>query len=387
MLGLDTKFMMIRYSQIAHTLETLLGIPSSPSGLTLSAKLNINKTLKIYCLPVKPEILTVPSGVVTVQEGDSLAVTCSLVRGSPQPVLRWGRCGGEVVEESSVLRLEEVERREAGCYQCLADNGYSQDPVTRDLTLIVQCKSNYSLFISHLSSSDPPSLEVERTEDSVESMTITCSVVARPFASVVLYRESIGGEREVLYSSSEEEGGQVTVHHHNEATVYSLHLQQLQLEDFGDYICLADSPLGHAEDRTTVAGWPRVTSVKISSDPAQSSCYRVSVQLDSQYRVHNVHLLYRDHGGGKTAEVNIPPSYDNFISHRQCNLTFSSNYSVEISSANSYGASGPVQYNFTTETQNIFNLPWSPANRSATLSPLNTIYIQNTKTLRMFSVV
>ena len=232
---------------------------------------------------------------------------------------------------------------------------------------------NGFLPASNILPSDPPSLQLERTEDSVEAMTISCSVVSRPPARVVLYRDSLDGEREVLYSSSEEEQEEkesvVTVRHHNEVALYSLHLQHLQLEDFGDYTCSADSPLGHTQDTTTVAGWPRVTSVKISSDPAQSSCYRVSVQLDSHYRVHNVHLLFRDARGLTKGQVNIPPSFNNFVSHRQCNLTFSTNYSVDISAANSYGASGPVEYNFTTETQNIFNLPWSAATRSDTSLP------------------
>ena len=90
---------------------------------------------------MRPDVLTDPSGVLTVQEGDSLAVNCTLIRGSPEPVLRWGRCGGEVVQESPLLSLLQVQRSQAGCYQCLADNGYSQEPVTRDVTVIVQCKS------------------------------------------------------------------------------------------------------------------------------------------------------------------------------------------------------------------------------------------------------
>ena len=197
-------------------------------------------------------------------------------------------------------------------------------------------------------------------------MRLTCSVVARPAARVVIFRETEGGERRELFSSEREEelSGEVSVGHNNEQTLYSLLLTNLGPEQFGSYTCSGVSPLGRAQQTTNIAGWPRLSSVKISSDPAQSSCYRVAVQLYSQYNVQNINLLYRDARGGRVEEVNIPPSYNNFASHRLCNLTFTSHYSVDIRAANSYGVSPPVQYNFTTEDQNIFNLPWSGAGRS-----------------------
>ena len=301
---------------------------------------------------VAPTIMTQPTGpVITVLEGDDLSLSCSAVSGSPEPVLRWGRCAGQVLAESHQLSLTSLARTEAGCYQCLADNGWGQEPVTRDLTVIVQY---------------PPAVQLERTEDSVEMMRITCSVVSRPAARVVIFREAVSGERTELYSSDSEEDSseEVSVGHNNDETVFSLHLTNLGLDQFGSYTCSAVSPLGRAQKTTEVAGWPRLSSVKISSEPAQSSCYRVAVKLDSQYTVQNVNLLYRDLRGDRLGEFNLPASYDNFVSHRLCNLTFSSNYSVNIRAANSYGASPPVRYNFTTEDQNIFNLPWSAAVRS-----------------------
>ena len=301
---------------------------------------------------VAPTILTEPSGpVITVQEGEDLSLSCSAVSGSPEPVLRWGRCAGQVLAESPQLSLTSLTRSQAGCYQCLADNGWGQEPVTRDITVIVQY---------------PPAIQMERTEDSVEMMRITCSVVSRPAARVVISREALSGERTKLYSSEDSEGEsseEVSVGHNNDETVFSLQLSNLGLEQFGVYSCSAVSPLGRAQQSTEVSGWPRLSSVKISSDPAQSSCYSVAVQLYSQYTVQNVNLIYRDVKGDRLGEFNLPPSYNNFVSHRLCNLTFSSNYSVNIRAANSYGVSPPVQYNFTTEDQNIFNLPWSGALR------------------------
>ena len=177
----------------------------------------------------------------------------------------------------------------------------------------------------------------------------------------VIQEEESGPETEF---ETETGAGSGVVGHNNEETLYSLLLTNLGPDQFGSYSCSAESPLGRAHQTTDIAGWPRLSSVKISSDPAQSSCYRVAVQLYSQYSVQNVNLLLRDSGGGRLGEFNIPPSYNNFLSHRLCNLTFTTNYSVDIRASNSYGESPPVQYNFTTEDQNIFNLPWSGALRS-----------------------
>ena len=51
--------------------------------------------------------------------------------------------------ESSILTLAKVERKQAGVYQCTADNNVG-DPVTVDMRLDVLCKytkKNYCLFL------------------------------------------------------------------------------------------------------------------------------------------------------------------------------------------------------------------------------------------------
>lgn len=53
----------------------------------------------------------------------------------------------------------------------------------------------------------------------------------------------------------------------------------------------------------------------------------------------------------------------NYHISRQCNLDFSTDYSVYISASNNFGFSPKMQYNFTTEQLSLVNLPWSGANR------------------------
>ena len=54
------------------------------------------------------------------------------------------------MSELGLLSLEEVGRHQAGCYACEADNGFSITPVTKEVTLIVQCES-FSSTYCHIS--------------------------------------------------------------------------------------------------------------------------------------------------------------------------------------------------------------------------------------------
>ena len=56
-----------------------------------------------------------------------------------------------MVSELGLLSLEEVGRHQAGCYACEADNGFSVTPVTKEVTLIVQCES-FSSTYCHINS-------------------------------------------------------------------------------------------------------------------------------------------------------------------------------------------------------------------------------------------
>ena len=37
--------------------------------------------------------------------------------------------------------IKNIKRSEAGCYSCEADNGFSSTPASKEVTVIVQCKS------------------------------------------------------------------------------------------------------------------------------------------------------------------------------------------------------------------------------------------------------
>ena len=73
-------------------------------------------------------------------------LSCQLQLGTPMPKLTWRKCeGGSLLlgEDGlleNVLEFESVTRGDSGCYVCEADNGFSEDPVTSKVMLVVECK-------------------------------------------------------------------------------------------------------------------------------------------------------------------------------------------------------------------------------------------------------
>jgi len=302
--------------------------------------INKEEISHILRVRIKPEIETSPAEMVTLREGDSLSLTCNQLAGSPAPSLRWSKCDGGLLSEGGVYTAQAVSRAQAGCYRCEADNGYTVSPVTAQVTVIVQ----YA-----------PQVTMGKTVDSVESMSLLCNVQAQPQANVVIYKEDKQGGRQVFYSDNHNNSMVGIIHDpSHDITMYELELEELDASKFGNYYCVADNMLGEDSDTVKISGWPSVTSVKISPDPAQSLCYRVTVSLQSDSPVLSVRFSYSHNMG----TVNVVPSGE-VTSHRLCNLSYSSHYWVYVSAANSYGYSPEIQYNFTTDHQPLINLSWS----------------------------
>jgi len=316
-------------------------------------KEEISHTLRVR---IKPEIETSPEEMVTIREGDSLSLHCTVLAGSPTPGLRWSKCDGDVLSEGGVYTAQNLRRDQAGCYRCEADNGYTVSPVTSDVTVIVQFA---------------PEVSLDKTVDSVDSMSLLCNVQSQPQANVVIYKQDKMGDREMFYSDNHNNTIVGIIHDpSNDITMYELELEELDASKFGDYHCVAENMLGEDSDTVKISGWPTVTSVKISPDPAKSRCYRVTVRLQSESPVFSVRFSYSHNMG----TVNVVPSHE-VTSHRLCNLSYSSHYWVYVSAANSYGYSPEIQYNFTTDHQPLINLSWSTASSVHPSSPVCQIML------------
>jgi len=74
---------------------------------------------------------------VTAAEGDDVTLECH-VTGSPEPTVLWYR-HAVLVGSGAQLRVENVSRKKADGYHCVADNGVGQ-PARCTGQLIVQCQ-------------------------------------------------------------------------------------------------------------------------------------------------------------------------------------------------------------------------------------------------------
>ncbi|KAL3275799.1 hypothetical protein HHI36_020543 [Cryptolaemus montrouzieri] len=93
---------------------------------------------------VPPRIFFVSSnGRAEVKKGSSVRLECK-ASGNPVPKITWSRKnnllpGGEQTAVTTVLNLENVDRHQAGVYQCTASNGVGED-VTQQIVLHVLCE-------------------------------------------------------------------------------------------------------------------------------------------------------------------------------------------------------------------------------------------------------
>lgn len=86
------------------------------------------------------------SGLVTARKGTIVSFECK-ANGNPSPVVQWSKKDGILssglqVQTGYLLNLNDVQRQDAGVYQCTASNGIGQ-PVTGEMRLHVLCKKRF----------------------------------------------------------------------------------------------------------------------------------------------------------------------------------------------------------------------------------------------------
>eukprot|EP00092_Neocalanus_flemingeri_P000880 GFUD01000937.1.p1 GENE.GFUD01000937.1~~GFUD01000937.1.p1 ORF type:complete len:449 (+),score=131.49 GFUD01000937.1:118-1464(+) len=183
---------------------------------------------------VKPVITTSPEEPLTLSEGDSATLSCQLLSGTPIPDLKWRRCEGEsfpsgekeILED--VIKLESVTRDDSGCYVCQADNGFADAPVTSLAMLVVEY---------------PPTVHIQKTEDSAEEITITCTVESQPAAEVTWLKEGEKIEddtKNIIIKKSDKN--------------HTLTLLDAGTDTFSTYTCLAENKLGSEEASLKISG-------------------------------------------------------------------------------------------------------------------------------------
>jgi hypothetical protein len=96
-------------------------------------------------ISVRPSIQTSPVKSLTVKEGEEARLYCRVVAGNPKPKLKWRRKGdimptGDEEIMGEVIIFESVTRHYEGTYECVTEDDYGFEPITRKVQLHVECK-------------------------------------------------------------------------------------------------------------------------------------------------------------------------------------------------------------------------------------------------------
>ena len=91
------------------------------------------------------------SGVIVAKTGDSVTLGCDVVRGSPQPEVRWHRRerkmpSGEEFIRGKSLTFTAVSRHHSGNYVCEADNGFGGEQPSQTILKVDVQRKYYKLF-------------------------------------------------------------------------------------------------------------------------------------------------------------------------------------------------------------------------------------------------
>ena len=95
-------------------------------------------------ISVRPSIQTSPVKSLTVKEGEEARLYCRVVAGNPKPKLKWRRKGdimpmGDEEKMGEVIIFESVTQHYEGTYECVSEDDYGFEPITREVQLHVEC--------------------------------------------------------------------------------------------------------------------------------------------------------------------------------------------------------------------------------------------------------
>ncbi|XP_013141245.1 PREDICTED: hemicentin-1-like isoform X2 [Papilio polytes] len=216
-------------------------------------RIQINGTLQVVGLE-NPELSKEPSRI-TARRGDTAFISCSLLKGNPEPKITWQYKNNEteefqylrnnmkVNEEGFEVSIHNASRQDEGFYQCIAENAIGKD--------------NYQLF---LNIQYPPELKYSKQNGSNqleiksgEKVVLSCNAVGNPQPIVVWTKEGkpISYSRNIYLNDANE----VVIEN---ATVYNA----------GAYSCNASSALGAVTNNYTLQVYMSPTIM--SSQPEQA---------------------------------------------------------------------------------------------------------------------
>ncbi|XP_069460894.1 igLON family member 5 isoform X2 [Ambystoma mexicanum] len=176
------------------------------------------QTSQVYLIVQVPARIVNISSNVTVNEGSNVNLIC-LAIGKPEPTVTWKQMRDGFTSEGEFLDITEINRQQAGEYECRSANGVST-PDSMKVVITV----NY-----------PPTIVDVKNVQSVmgRNAVLRCDAMAVPPAEFEWYKD----EKRLMGNS---EGMKI----HHETTRSILIFTNVTARHYGNYTCLATNKLG-----------------------------------------------------------------------------------------------------------------------------------------------
>ncbi|XP_026936187.1 igLON family member 5 [Sagmatias obliquidens] len=177
-------------------------------------------TTQVYLIVHVPARIVNISSPVTVNEGSNVNLLCLAV-GRPEPTVTWRQLRDGFTSEGEILEIYDIQRGQAGEYECVTHNGVNSAPDSRRVLVTV----NYPPTITDVTSA--------RTAVGRAAL-LRCEAMAVPPADFQWYKD------DRLLSSGTAEGLKVQT----ERTRSMLLFANVSARHYGNYTCRAANRLG-----------------------------------------------------------------------------------------------------------------------------------------------
>uniref|UniRef100_A0A5F9D5L6 IgLON family member 5 n=1 Tax=Oryctolagus cuniculus TaxID=9986 RepID=A0A5F9D5L6_RABIT len=177
-------------------------------------------TTQVYLIVHVPARIVNISSPVTVNEGGNVNLLCLAV-GRPEPTVTWRQLRDGFTSEGEILEISDIQRGQAGEYECVTHNGVNSAPDSRRVLVTV----NYPPTITDVTSA--------RTALGRAAL-LRCEAMAVPPADFQWYKD------DRLMSGGTAEGLKVQT----ERTRSMLLFANVSARHYGNYTCRAANRLG-----------------------------------------------------------------------------------------------------------------------------------------------
>ncbi|KAM3921587.1 igLON family member 5 [Leptodactylus fuscus] len=217
--SIDPRVQLLNYNKTEFSI-VITQLDVADEGLYTCSYQTQDKphTTQAYLIVQVPARIVNISSSVTVNEGSNVNLMCLAV-GKPEPTVTWKQLRDGFSNEGELLEITEINRQQAGEYECITSNGVSM-PDSKKVMITV----NYPPFITDVKNAQSPV---------GKPAVLRCQALAEPPAEFEWYKDD-------KRLATGMEGVKIQ----NERTWSVLLFSNVTSRNYGNYTCLASNKLG-----------------------------------------------------------------------------------------------------------------------------------------------